>query len=105
MRGNKRTPKLLASKYETAEMLGVSSVTVERLTANGDLPVVQMPSTGKVGRPRNMYAIADIQRFIESHTVTKATVSVSNHGKSRRKGACCRSAVATLEKLGVTDEA
>ncbi|NMM98869.1 helix-turn-helix domain-containing protein [Bifidobacterium olomucense] len=102
---NKRVPKLLASKYEAAEMLGVSSVTVERMTANGVLPVVLMPSTGKVGRPRNMYAIADLERFIAEHTVTKETPNATDRGKSSRKNTRRRSAVATLQEMGVCDEA
>ena len=58
--------QLLASRSEAATIFGVAEVTIDRLTARGELPVIKMPSTGKVGRPRNMYAVADLERFIES---------------------------------------
>lgn len=59
----------MASKPEAADMLGISEATLERLSRKGAIAVVRVPSTGKVGRPRNMYAVADLQRFIESQRV------------------------------------
>ncbi|MBW3091089.1 helix-turn-helix domain-containing protein [Bifidobacterium miconisargentati] len=63
-------PALLVNRTNAAAMLGVEAVTVDRWTATGALPVVKVPGTGKAGRPRNMYAVADLKRFIEAHTTT-----------------------------------
>ncbi|MFC5221596.1 helix-turn-helix domain-containing protein [Bifidobacterium leontopitheci] len=64
------TPALIVNRQQAAAMLGVEAVTIDRWTARGELPVVRVPSTGKAGRPRNMYAVADIRRFIAEHTTT-----------------------------------
>lgn len=68
MRTKEQPHPLLVTVTEAAAMLGISRATLDRLTARGMLPVVIMPSSGKVGRPRNMYAVKDLERFIDSHT-------------------------------------
>lgn len=64
-------PVLLVTRTDAAAMLGVEAVTVDRWTATGALPVVKVPGTGRAGRPRNMYAVADLKRFIEEHTTVR----------------------------------
>ena len=61
------TPALL-TKEQAAAYLSVSPATIDRLTARGRLPVMKMPGTGNAGRPRNMYARAALDRFIDQHT-------------------------------------
>ncbi|WEV52957.1 helix-turn-helix domain-containing protein [Bifidobacterium sp. ESL0704] len=99
----KQVGRLLASKPEAADMLGISEATLERLSRKGAIAVVQVPSTGKVGRPRNMYAVADIQHFIDSQRVyldetTDVRKSRPNRSHSRKPR---RSAVEALRKAGV----
>ena len=66
--------KKIYTKSEAANYLGVSELTLERWTLAGEIAVVKMPSTGSVGRPRNMWALSDLDAFIEAHrTVKNAT--------------------------------
>lgn len=79
---------LLVNRVTAAAMLGVEAVTVDRWTASGAIPVVKVPGTGKIGRPRNMYAVADLKRFIEEHTTTEQRpgLGVSSSRPRRRPG-------------------
>lgn len=61
------TPALL-NKEQAAIYLGVSRATLERLVSLGNIPVVRMPGTGTAGRPRNMYAVAALDRFIDQRS-------------------------------------
>ena len=70
--------------------------TVDRLIRQGKLAVVRVPSSGKVGRPRNMVSAAALQQFIESNTVL-----LDSGPKTRRRKRPVGSAAAVLEETGV----
>ena len=78
-------PALLVNRTNAAAMLGVEAVTVDRWTAIGALPVVTVPGTGRAGRPRNMYAVADLKRFIEEHTTIRQQNSPDSAPRPRRR--------------------
>lgn len=86
-------PALLVNRTNAAAMLGVEAVTVDRWTASGALPVVIVPGTGRAGRPRNMYAVADLKRFIEEHTTVKQQRGPDLSPRPRRR------AVSTADDL------
>lgn len=102
---NNQSLQRLYSKEQTAEILGVSPTTVERWTASGRLPARIMPSGGRVGRPRRMWAIEDIERFIDSCAADDgsiiAAVSVSKHRRTRRRPSSQSAAMDALAEAGV----
>lgn len=92
---------MLVNRTTAAAMLGVEAVTVDRWTASGEIPVVKVPGTGRVGRPRNMYAVSDIKRFIVEHTVTKKRPGVDvPPSRARRR---VNSAAAELQHLSAAE--
>lgn len=95
-------PALLVNRTTAAAMLGVEAVTVDRWTASGAIPVVKVPGTGKVGRPRNMYAVADIKRFIVEHTTTEKRPGV-DVPPSRTRRRHVNSAASQLQNLSAAD--
>lgn len=89
--------RLLFTTTEAGERLGMAPRTVDRLIRQGVLAVVRVPSSGKVGRPRNMVSAAALQQFIESNTVI-----LDPGPKNRRRKRPSGSAAAVLEETGVT---
>ncbi|KAB8287653.1 hypothetical protein DSM100688_1441 [Bifidobacterium ramosum] len=93
-------PALLVNRTTAAAMLGVEAVTVDRWTAIGALPVVAVPGTGRAGRPRNMYAVADLKRFIEEHTTVKQQRGPAPAPRPRRRAV---SAAADLQNSSAAE--
>ena len=87
-------------------MLGVSPTTVERWTASGKLRCRLMPSGGRVGRPRRMWAIEDIDSFIDScmvddGSITAAVIMTKRKRTRSRRNAPQTTAMDALAKAGV----
>lgn len=60
------TPKLLYRIPEAAELLGVTSNTVYRLIAAGQLRAVDVDASGR--RPRTRVRHDDLQAFVDART-------------------------------------
>lgn len=59
------TPRLL-SKKQAADRLGISTSSLDRLVIMGKIKCVFVPGTGT--RPRRMFDIAELDRFIEANS-------------------------------------
>ena len=97
------TNQRIFTKEQTAEMLGVSTVTVERWAAKGLLPAIKLPSSGHVGRPRSMWDIEDINAFIEGcrDNAPDCGDSVRPRPLRRRRAPRQASALDALKSSGV----
>lgn len=102
MSKQKLVKQLLVSKSEAAVMLGVSEMTVVRLALQGAIPVVKLPSTGKVGRPRNMFAVADLERFIEELRTFDNDTETTQTVRPRRTRSRHHSAKEAIRELSVS---
>jgi predicted ArsR family transcriptional regulator len=81
------THKLL-EREEAADYLGISTTALDRHTRRGHIAYIEMPSTGKAGRPTRKWTIRDLNDFIDSRRRVAAVVSTKpvaarNHKSSQ----------------------
>ncbi len=100
---NNRTnsTRLLFTTTEAGERLGMATRTVDRLIRQGKIAVVRVPSSGKVGRPRNMVSAEALQNFIEDNTIIMSGAQVQEPKSRRAKRSKAGTAAAVLRETGV----